>query len=217
MKNKTNFQAIAKQIHTVCRKTLGRDWKDRMCDAQGETWNDNFEDKEEINRILKPYGFTFLGSGAFRVVIGWKDVVFKINNSRRGNEEELEAYNDAITSLPTLKYFMCPIIASFNYGTSGKIIVAPKMQILNKYRFPRNKPQQKKMADILEYTFEDMHNENLATFCDGIIATDVNCGFYGDWFDKTVVTKFISRNKGFWTKYTRNFNKFVKTVSSVHC
>lgn len=213
MIKKPNFKDIAKQIHTVCRKTLGRNWKERMTDAQCMTWDNYTEDKEEINRILKPYGFKFLGSGAFRIAIGWKNFVFKINNSREGNEQELEAYNEALENNPTLKYFMCPIITSFNYGTSGKIIVVPKMQILKSYRFPRNKPQQKKMAEILDYTFDDMHYENLATFCGGVIATDVNCGFFGEYYDKKHVRNFITRNRGFWTSYTRKFNRFVKSIS----
>jgi hypothetical protein len=219
-----NITLAVNKLIKVAQEKYGPGWRYKVRTALSgrDDYYDDFAPTDPKLRLMrkffKSHGYDLLSCGAFRIVFGWKDVVFKIDCPSRdrflknidGNIAEVESYNEMIKTIPRAKYFICPLLKTVKIKNSI-VLVYPKVKVYGDEQFATTMAQDE-MYSISGMMFDDLHAYNVGKFCNGLVAIDFNFGTdYSSDHNKDI-SHFVKQHKAFWKKYVAEFDKTLKSL-----
>jgi hypothetical protein len=213
-----NIESAVETLINVAAAKYGPRWRQRARAAiTNEYWGDAAALKK-MRTFFKSRGYDLLAAGAFRIVFGWNDVVFKIDCKNKdrclgdieGNKEEARVYKKMLKAVPLAKYFICPLLKSVKVKNS-LILVYPKVKVYGETDLNKTLAQEE-MHEISGMMFDDMHAYNIGKFCNGCVAIDFNFGSDISNTHTGEIKDFAKRHRNFWMKYVVKFEKELNSL-----
>lgn len=198
-----SLRKLLVQFATKCKKQLGRCWYYEFAYNVAMNGSDFDSLPIKIRKLLKEFNFTFMGVGASRIALGWRNVVIKMEyeNSeewKNENSREVRTHKTILKKHKDLYYLVCPLLKSYKI-LNKSFLIYPKASTNTCVPFKYS------TYDILADVFADMHGHNIGVFCGCLVAIDLNVGI-NSWDlneYKEKLHTFKSKNKKFWNKYLK--------------
>jgi hypothetical protein len=221
-----NINSAVKDLLALAEKKYGPQWGYKVRDALSSycsDWDETVPTKlKNMRAFFKSHGYDLLSCGAFRIVFGWNNVVFKIDcrskdrylDGIEGNAAEVQTYTEMLKTVPKAKYFICPLLKTVKIKKKI-VLVYPKVEVYGEENFATTRAQED-MSNISDRMFDDMHAYNKGKFCNGLVAIDFNFGSEITPDHNKDITRFAKRHKTFWKKYVTTFNKALAELQNTY-